>query len=596
MWAKWAAAMVVVITTITIGLWVSLSLGSQATYVDSFKREPVTLGVETYIAQGSCQEPSSGCGQFYEWNDDLCSCVFDQETNCQEPASGCGEEYDWDSNSCSCVFDSSTSGSSCEPSTNGCGVNRYWDFESCNCEDFDGIASCQEPSGGCGVDKYWDFSECSCRSASSGSGSSGSSTGGYSVDRLAQVDSATLNCIKTRLTESEYDRFRYLVPTNDVQENELRIIEEKARICFEGYQEIKQIEEVSNEIIELPQVVEFCLLRALGQTAFDAVDSGSREPTEEEKRRSKTCFEGEYESKIRYQTNSHELDEDINSCLKLAVGEDQFNDIKSGSVEPSLDERQKVERCFGASLQPFQDRPVFELSSEIESCLKDAVGDARFDAINSGTSEPTDEERAQGDICFSKLNEDQIRFLPPPPEQVPYLVPEPDFIEIAGASQIIEEVAPGLRDRKFIFSGTGPPDSIVDIFVFSEPIVVTTKTDENGDWVYELNQPLEEGTHVAYATVRDNSGKIVRSSVFDFTVAAAEPGLGVQLLQEDQATDAPSKFLTYAFLLIAVGVVVAMGGVGIVYARNLNKEAKRRTESLGSERKGKGDSGTGTVN
>lgn len=421
---------------------------------------------------------------------------------------------------------------------------------------------------------------------SSGPGSGESSEENYTVDRLAQVDEATLACIKERLNDSELEMMRFLVPTTSEEEEELRKIEEKASICFESYSEIVKIEEASGKISELSDGVEECLRHEVGDLAFEQINSGLREPTEEEMRRGEKCFEGKYESEIRYQTDERELAQDVENCLKLAIGEEKFEQIKKGIAQPTLSEREKVERCFGASPQPFQGRPKFEIPSEIDACLRESVGLERYEAIKSGMSEPTEEERVKGEQCFDKLNGTQVNFLPAPPEQVPYLTSVPGLVEVSAIGEKIVEVSPGVFDRILIISGSGPPNSLVDIYVFSEPIVVTTKTDANGDWVYEMNQPLEGETHVAYATARAGTGQIVRSSVFNFQVVAATD-LGLPLLEESRATGVPSRFLTYAIGIIGLGVVVAIVGVGYVYLKRMN---------LGGDGKGKGEDTTGPVN
>lgn len=533
------------------------------------------------------------------------------ESSCQEPGGGCGTNYYWDNNTCSCVYE----GVCTEPS-GGCGTGYYWDTSDCKCRS-ESSGSCQEPGGGCGLDYYWDSNSCSCNYSGSTTSSSpyptyyyeddtsSSGDGGIggtpiydessSADRLAQVDGATMNCIRTRLNDTEFDTLRYLVPETADEREQLIKIEEKAKICFESYQEAKNIEEASSKISELSGPVEACLRRAVGDLAFEEINSGLREPTEEEMRRGDKCFEGEYKSEIRYQTSDQDLHADIENCLKLAVGDRDFDFIKDGTSEVSFEDREKVERCFGASPQPFQPRPTFEIPQEIDVCLRESVGLTRYEEIKSGRSEPTDEERVKGEACFEDLNETQINFLPPPPEQVPFLQTS-NIVEVAGVSEEFEELYFGLLDRKLVFSGTGPAGSVVDIYIFTEPIVVTTKTDENGDWVYELNQPLEGLRHVAYATVRNQSGDIVRSSVFNFTVAAAEPGVGQLIEEERKAAAETARFLTYALALTVFVVVTAGGGGAYIFLKRSGAGSKKEKTDLASKGKGEGDTGSGSVN
>lgn len=399
------------------------------------------------------------------------------------------------------------------------------------------------------------------------------------IDRLAQVDTPTLDCIRARLTSYELERLRYLVPLTATEEDEIRRLTDKVKICFESYSETIRIEEASGKISEVPSQLEECLIGAVGGVAYTAIKEGTRQPTQDEQKRMEGCFGGEFKSEVRYQSQDQNLSADIESCLKLAVGDRKFELIKEGVAEPSLEEREKVERCFGASAQPFQARPTFEIPLEIDACLRESVGLVRYEAIKSGTTEPTEEEKAKGEECFAKLNETQVNFLPAPPEQVPYLPVDPEVVEVATVSERTEEIAPGVVDRKLVFSGKGLPNSVVDIYIFTEPIVVTTKTDENGDWVYELNLPLDAGKHVAYAAVRTQSGEAVRSAVFNFEVAAVGPGT-LPLLEEEKATQVPSRFLTYALWVMGLGALLAIAGGAYVSWRNLKLvKAERKSES-----------------
>lgn len=61
-------------------------------------------------------------------------------------------------------------------------------------------------------------------------------------------------------------------------------------------------------------------------------------------------------------------------------------------------------------------------------------------------------------------------------------------------------------------SGTGLPNSVVTVYVYSDPIVIVAKTDANGNWTYELDRDLEDGDHEVYVAVTDNVGRITAKS------------------------------------------------------------------------------------
>lgn len=109
--------------------------------------------------------------------------------------------------------------------------------------------------------------------------------------------------------------------------------------------------------------------------------------------------------------------------------------------------------------------------------------------------------------------------------------------------------------------GYAPANTLVDIYIFSDPLVVTTQTDENGQFVYQITDSLTEGSHIAYATFKDEKGVAVRSAVFNFDVSAAEAAPQTTLLPENQATNANSKFTKYASLMIGVAVIFVIVGV-----------------------------------
>ncbi len=76
-------------------------------------------------------------------------------------------------------------------------------------------------------------------------------------------------------------------------------------------------------------------------------------------------------------------------------------------------------------------------------------------------------------------------------------------------------------EKKIKFTGKGLPNSFVTIYIYSDPIVLTVKTDSEGNWVYELDKELEDGEHEAYVAITDNTGKITgKSNPFPFVKTA----------------------------------------------------------------------------
>ena len=174
---------------------------------------------------------------------------------------------------------------------------------------------------------------------------------------------------------------------------------------------------------------------------------------------------------------------------------------------------------------------------------------------------------------------------------------DPNVIGFANFKQETKKVKNTTIGGKVTFEGKGPPNTPVYIYIYSEPIVITTKTDENGEWVYELNQPLKGEKHVAYATVKDTSGKIVRSSVFDFTVVAANEKT-VQLLQEEVVSEKEqNRFIKYAAITLAVGLILVVVLQIRHFLRFSKKLGVNKDSSSGIPGKGerKDNTGSGSV-
>lgn len=560
-------------------------------------------GVDKYwdnydcICRESCHEPSGGCGVDKYWDNFDCSCR--SYSSCSVPSEGCGVDYYWDSYYCSCKpYQGYTGQNSCSPPSAGCGDNYYWDSYSCNCKQYPNNYGCYEPTGGCGTGWEWDDDYCACRSlydddAYYEAEDYSTYTGGQTADRLAYETPERISCVKSILTPTEYERLRFLVPANDTESDEIHNLAEKVESCWD----ISYSTATSSQVggYNSPVESEQCLIDALGDD-YGEIYRGEREPTYNEHLIFEQCFGKVAGDSISYITNDQSLPANVNSCLTNVLGETLYNDVRSGSFDVPHELRDGVDQCFGIDPQPFEEGQTFNLPDDVTNCLLQAVGEDRFVQIDSGLSEPTDEEKRKGEVCFGQLNDEQVNFLPPPPAQVPYLSTAPEMINFFDIAQEINEVDGKLVDAKVIFSGKGPPNSVVTIYIYSEPIVVTTKTDENGDWLYELSQPLEGESHVAYAIVRSEDGQIVRSTVFDFQVAAASD-LGAPLLAESRATDVPNRFLTYAIGIIGLGLVIMVGGMGYFYFKKVSVVGvKKEPESLGSKGESDGKDTPGPIN
>jgi len=120
----------------------------------------------------------------------------------------------------------------------------------------------------------------------------------------------------------------------------------------------------------------------------------------------------------------------------------------------------------------------------------------------------------------------------------------------------IENVTPQIGRNSIVFKGIGPPNTVLTIFIYSSPIVVTTKTDASGNFTYMLDKNLLDGEHEIYITITDKTGKIQeKSSPFSFFIRKAQAVSEEEYLRGDVDVGAGSMTLINNYLYLALTIV-----------------------------------------
>jgi hypothetical protein len=142
-------------------------------------------------------------------------------------------------------------------------------------------------------------------------------------------------------------------------------------------------------------------------------------------------------------------------------------------------------------------------------------------------------------------------------------------------------------DKKTLkLSGKGLPNSFVNIYIYSTlPIILTVKTDQEGNWSYDLDKQLEDGEHEVYVAVTDNTGKITAKSepmLFVKTAEAASVISADDLANRTKAATAPTQnrrnsdlILVFIIILLSLGLTLSI--MGIITARRAEKEALQKS-------------------
>jgi Bacterial Ig-like domain/Bacterial TSP3 repeat len=140
-----------------------------------------------------------------------------------------------------------------------------------------------------------------------------------------------------------------------------------------------------------------------------------------------------------------------------------------------------------------------------------------------------------------------------------------DILEVTYMTTVIDELD-GEDQVKAHIGGKALPNSFVTLYIFSTPIIMTLKTDDEGNWSYIFDKELEDGEHEIYVGMTDNAGKIVAKSnplPFVKTAQAFTPVDALGAVANVEPIE-PSLVGERALLAIASIAIVALGLVLIL--------------------------------
>jgi len=203
-------------------------------------------------------------------------------------------------------------------------------------------------------------------------------------------------------------------------------------------------------------------------------------------------------------------------------------------------------------------------ASPVPSLSPSPTATASAPVVDKKTTTPAKQVATRTNVATSEQKE----IVPLP--QNPQIAAVVNTSTQLGFNPVKVDISPEIRIEKIenttqanrtglTLKGKGLPNSIVTLYILSDPIVVTVKTDANGDWTYTLEKPLVAGSHEVFVTVPKPDGSLVRSEVSLFSIAKAagesqEEGLVL-------VADSGNKFqifITYTTGLIMLAVVILL--------------------------------------
>jgi len=388
------------------------------------------------------------------------------------------------------------------------------------------------------------------------------------LDRLAHETPEVTTCVKSKLADYEYQRFRYFIPTTQQDFDEIENLHDRVLDCWRLEISASETAQIKTTLIEK----EKCLINSIGENAYRQIYEGKRSPTQNEHLWFEKCFGNIPASTVVFLDKDENLSKETISCLKKTLGPDLYQKVYSQKAQVPANLQKGVEICFGAKSQPFEIGSVYKIPESVRNCLTQNLGEVKIDMLIEGVAQLTEDKKEKAVSCFEMINQSQKKFLPPPPEQIPF-IKESDSIKVTNVKQEKKTIKKKTYGGKITLEGRATPNSIVNLYFFSEPIVVTTKTDENGDWIFEMQKPMDEGKHIVYAMTKTEEGNLIRSSILSFEVIAAEKVSTPQIfLEEDKVTSVTKDFIYYSLAAILIISLIISGSIFYIQtSKKINK-------------------------
>jgi hypothetical protein len=196
---------------------------------------------------------------------------------------------------------------------------------------------------------------------------------------------------------------------------------------------------------------------------------------------------------------------------------------------------------------------------------QDGVSD--YEEIYIYKTDPNNAYTIEGELSDGQKISRGINPLSQTQEKKQYQDPRDDRKSFVSDMFTVDKVQLIKDENILVFEGIALPNSFITLYIFSTPIIVTVKTDENGLWSYELKEELENGEHKIYVANVDSSGKIVaRSNPILFTKSAEAAAIGIAA--DLNSTVGAQNFLQDNFILVVLAILIVVVILGMMFVGN----------------------------
>ena len=211
-----------------------------------------------------------------------------------------------------------------------------------------------------------------------------------------------------------------------------------------------------------------------------------------------------------------------------------------------------------------------QVAPATKSCVEEVLTTNRYTEINSGVSRPTASESTNIATCFAPSKYIlPSNFSPVDPVKVSDLEAS-DIVSVNNLENVTIKV--DSKDKQTLkITGKTTPNSTVILYIYSDPLIITTKSDGDGNWQYTIEDPLEPGKHEVYAIVDNGDGVYKRSDPMSFLISTASASatnpnsLGLTLSEPPKKTPTQSNTNLIVYIVGSIAVlIVAFAGLYLI--------------------------------
>ncbi len=294
-------------------------------------------------------------------------------------------------------------------------------------------------------------------------------------------------------------------------------------------------------------------------------------------------------SETRKEKNKKQQEVIKNALKPIDIIQQHLNNSKSVS-QLKEEASRKIQTKVSAITQQVQKREQSKIKLEQEAS-KDSDGDGLSDSleIELGTDILNPDSDGDGYLDGEEVAVKSDPNKPSTKSKIVYQDPrkvQPKKEDIFTVESVRTKISEDKKKEVLVIEGKGLPNTFVTVYIYSLPIIVVTKTDAYGRWVYELDKPIESGDHEVYVVLNNNQGELTaRSTGFNFIKSGANI---LQLVPDVWAKEtaggesriaSPYEHLQKGFILLTIAIIILAISVALLTIGFLGGKKKKNSSS-----------------